>query len=362
MKKSIYTLACCLLCHVFQIQAQESINTSGNNIANATGNMSYSIGQVLYSNYESAAGRIEQGVLNSNVYALQNTLCSSDTLNKAQGMTLKGVDASLVYYASLYLFADNNGNPGLYKFKPSSKTVSNLSSNFTYRKQCGMAEYKGKIYCMGGYTNSGSSNSNEVYDIASNTWQVLSSMPVALNSCKSFTIGNSIYVLGNASNGNQYFYQYNPQTNAYVSLSLPGLSRRDAAYTVYQNKVYMVGGQTANGMYNNVDVYDPATATWVGIAYLPQSLSKAGVSMYDNKLYVFGGMVNDSTYSSNIYAYDFSTSQWNQSGIAAPGVLNPESAQIEQVVYLLGGTQFNGSNSNTQLKYYCRENLCQCMW
>jgi len=262
----------------------------------------------------------------------------------------------------LYLLADNNGNPGLYKFKPSSKTVSNLSANFTYRKQCGLAEYKGKIYCMGGTTNAGSTNSNEVYDIASNTWQVLSNMPVALQSCKSFTIGNYIYVFGNASNGNQYFYQYNPQTNAYVSLSLPGLSRRDAAYTAYQNKLYMVGGHTANGMYNNVDVYDPATATWLGIAYLPQSLSKAGVSVYDNKLYVFGGMVKDSTYSSNIYAYDFSTSQWNQSGIAAPGVLSPESAQIEQVVYLLGGTQFNGNNSNTQLKYFCRENLCQCMW
>jgi N-acetylneuraminic acid mutarotase len=341
--------------------AQESINTAGNTINNAGSSMSYSIGQVFYSNFETAAGKLEQGVLN-NLISNQFTLCSSDTLNQAQGIALTGIESSLVYYANLYLLADNNGNPGLFKFKPSSKTLHTLSTNFTFKKQSALAEYKGKIYCMGGHNNSGSSNSNEVYDIASNTWQVMGNMPVALYACKSFTIGNHIYLMGNTSNGTFYAYQYNPLTNVYTAVSLPSFTRKNAAFTLYQNKIYMVGGTSSFGICNNVDVFDPATGTWNGIAYLPKSLSKAGTSIYDNKMYVFGGTETDSSYSETIFAYDFTTGQWNQSAIAAPGILSPESAQIEQVVYVLGGSQFNGNASNSKLKYYCRENLCQCMW
>ena len=357
-----FALICFSLLSTIQLQAQESVNAAGSNVANNTGSLSYSIGQVFYLQTESASGKLSQGVQQSQ-QSLPVNLCSNDTINTLQGFSLKGVETSLVYYSNLYLLADNNGNPGFFKYKPDSKLLSNLASNFTHRTQCGLAEYKGKIYCMGGQTNTNTGgNLCEAYDIASNTWQQLGNMPVALTTCKSFTLGNAIYVLGNTSNGNSYFYQYNPLSNVYTALSLPIQNRSNAAFTTYQNKLYILGGTAAGTSLNNADVYDPASNTWSSIAYLPQALNSAGAAIYDNKLYVFGGASNNSTYSQNIYVYDFTSAQWSQSAYSAPQVLSPESFLLNEVVYLLGGTLFNGTTVNVQSKYYCKDILCQCMW
>ena len=60
MKKTILTSSCLLLgAFVF---GQTSVNASGGGISNASGSVSYSIGQVAYQSTSNASGSVSQGV------------------------------------------------------------------------------------------------------------------------------------------------------------------------------------------------------------------------------------------------------------------------------------------------------------
>ncbi len=44
------------------VNAQQSVNTTGGDVSNATGSVAYSIGQIAYSSYSDADGNISEGV------------------------------------------------------------------------------------------------------------------------------------------------------------------------------------------------------------------------------------------------------------------------------------------------------------
>ncbi len=51
-----------LMLNINTIQAQESIHTAGGNASSSSGSVSFSIGQVNYTNQSTSAGKISQGV------------------------------------------------------------------------------------------------------------------------------------------------------------------------------------------------------------------------------------------------------------------------------------------------------------
>ena len=51
-----------LLLGVFQAQAQESVATAGGNASGTNGNVSYTVGQVVYKTYTGTTGSVAQGV------------------------------------------------------------------------------------------------------------------------------------------------------------------------------------------------------------------------------------------------------------------------------------------------------------
>lgn len=64
--KTIQFITCCasivLALYTNTIQAQESIHAAGGNATGSSGSVSYSIGQVNYSNQSTSSGKISQGV------------------------------------------------------------------------------------------------------------------------------------------------------------------------------------------------------------------------------------------------------------------------------------------------------------
>jgi hypothetical protein len=95
------------------------------------------------------------------------------------------------------------------------------------RDGLGVAVVNGKIYAIGGFTESGVVGTNEEYDPETDTWTFKKPMPTP---------------------------------------------RQLFAVAVYQNKIYCLGGTTDDSYYSNViDVYDPATDTWVTKPKMPNS-------------------------------------------------------------------------------------------
>ncbi|AZB07756.1 T9SS C-terminal target domain-containing protein [Chryseobacterium sp. G0162] len=65
MKTTFFTLSLFLISFSIQISAQETLNTSGNNMSGSTGNVTATVGQSFYETISSPAGSIAAGVQQS---------------------------------------------------------------------------------------------------------------------------------------------------------------------------------------------------------------------------------------------------------------------------------------------------------
>jgi hypothetical protein len=77
MKKTILT-TCCLVFGGFAF-SQQSMNASGGTISNASGSVSYSIGQVAYQSTSNASGSVSQGV--QQAYQISTLSLEENALN-----------------------------------------------------------------------------------------------------------------------------------------------------------------------------------------------------------------------------------------------------------------------------------------
>jgi energy-converting hydrogenase Eha subunit A len=176
------------------------------------------------------------------------------------------------------------------EYDPTKDTWTLKAPMPTNRSQFGIAAYKNKIYCLGGvYGNAVYSNgvfsyfdvyevaTNEVYDLATNTWE--NKAPI-------------------------------PDSRAGVSAHL------------VDGKIYLLGGNsTAN------DVYDPATDTWAAKAPIPISLYEYGwwtccSAVVDDKIHVVGLGVNVHFH----LVYDPESDNWSSAALWPPGAIYSSSA------------------------------------
>ncbi|AZA93517.1 Por secretion system C-terminal sorting domain [Chryseobacterium nakagawai] len=65
MKTTFFTLSLFLVSFSIQISAQETLNTSGNNMSGSTGNITASVGQSFYETIPSSVGSVTPGVQQS---------------------------------------------------------------------------------------------------------------------------------------------------------------------------------------------------------------------------------------------------------------------------------------------------------
>jgi len=59
-----------LFCATATLNAQQSVNTTGGEISNTNGSVSYSIGQVMYNHIEGEVGSLNQGVQQPHVFTI----------------------------------------------------------------------------------------------------------------------------------------------------------------------------------------------------------------------------------------------------------------------------------------------------
>jgi N-acetylneuraminic acid mutarotase len=90
--------------------------------------------------------------------------------------------------------------------------------------------------------------------------------------------------------------------------------RGEASAVVLDGKIYLIGGFTAFGITNRVEVYDPATKKWKEKAPLPASLHHVGVGVIDKKIYVVGGFEGMMFWDpvKTVWEYNPKLDQWRE--------------------------------------------------
>lgn len=85
---------------------------------------------------------------------------------------------------------------------------------------------------------------------------------------------------------------------------------KNAGSAVWNNKIYIFGGQNLYGYSNDFFEYDPANDTWKKLPDLPERKQTSG-KIVDGVLYIFGGNNGKRNYD-DVYAYNFQESTWTQ--------------------------------------------------
>ncbi|CAG8798905.1 26487_t:CDS:2, partial [Racocetra persica] len=82
---------------------------------------------------------------------------------------------------------------------------------------------------------------------------------------------------------------------------------------VYNDKIYMFGGNDAHRCFNDMWCFDPRTNTWTElscIGFIPSARKFHGAAIVDDVIYVFGGMTQDGKELGDLTAFRISNQRW----------------------------------------------------
>lgn len=261
--------------------------------------------------------------------------------------------------ACLYLFSFTHAVIGQ---EPSDPTGSWRSATPapTKRTEVTAAAVGGKIYVIGGFSKPSLSNLLsltvtplvEEYDPMTDRWSSKTPLPVGLHHAAAATVGNRLFVVGGFSASLfsvwqpvSTLFEYARVSETWIERAPMPTPRGALAVTVFDGKLFAVGGYGTRGNSSAVEIYDPLMDTWSNTAPLPTPRDHLAAATIGNRIYAIGGRLNRD-YRRNLAvteAYDPGTRQWirmadmptPRSGITA-GVLNGW-------IYVLGGEAPEGT-------------------
>ncbi|MBM7845279.1 kelch repeat-containing protein [Herpetosiphon giganteus] len=190
----------------------------------------------------------------------------------------------------------------------------------------------GKLYVIGGFisccTQIDATNLVDVYDLASNTWQRIASIPEAISHAPVVADGTNIYVLGgylgnNPGGSTNHVWKLNTLTNTWTrGIDLP-IARGGAGASIVNRKIYFFGGAVRTaGVFDDTDFGDHymldlslANPTWVTRAPMPNPRNHTAAGVVDGKIYAVGGQHGKAEESANqteVDRYDPATDTWTR--------------------------------------------------
>ena len=208
-----------------------------------------------------------------------------------------------------------------WEYDPVADSWKELAPMPTARGAAVAAEVGGKIYVIGGAGHHPNDkdqagpigpnaphramDTNEVYDVATNTWATRMTMPTARHHAAIGVVNGKIYVLGGrlgainitgASSPTNIVEVYDPAADLWgaAGLRMPN-TRTGYGYATYRGRIFIVGGETYDdrlfSVVRAVDAYDPATNRWEAFPVLPMARHGVNVGVIGNRLIVAGGHI-----------------------------------------------------------------------
>ena len=268
--------------------------------------------------------------------------------SSVQGATVNGL---------FYAVGGNDGHdtPVVEAYNPATDAWSSVASlnasNYggdTGRYAGSAVGVNGKVYMMGGWTNSPPlpSNTLSIYNPGTNSWSSGPTIPGSgYTACsEAAAIGSKIYLL-NACNGYSGYVQqlsiFDTANNAWTTGPSAPRNHNAGLGAALNGKFYVVGGNDG-GYQPQLDVYDPATGAWTTVGSMPVNLWSMAGDVINGKWYIVGGSNPTGNYNNSVWIYDPATNTWT-SGPPAPTVRSgAAAAAINGKLYVTGGSNFSG--------------------
>ncbi len=214
-----------------------------------------------------------------------------------------------------------------------------------------LAEADGKIYVMGGYPNTGvSSRTVQVYDIASNSWQLGPQLPQPNNHGMAGAVNGKIYIIGGQTTNDQQgatavnqVYELDPAKGTWVEKKPMPTARSGGVAVVHAGKIYVAGGRVPRG--NDFAVYDPAINEWEALPPMPNQRNHLAGAAINGRIHVVGGRLGNglSPIKSDAHeVFDPQTKTWTTASPMLRGRSGMNSVVAKGCFHVWGGEAPSG--------------------
>jgi len=143
-------------------------------------------------------------------------------------------------------------------------------------------------------------------------WQELADLPTARSGLAVAVYENQIYAIGGemAQGVTGVMEQYDVATDTWITLTSKPVPVADVNAAVIGGKIYIPGGRLASGgMTDVLESYDPRRGQWERCTPLPVALSGYALVAFEGQLYIFGGW-DGQKFLASVYEYDPGQDKW----------------------------------------------------
>ena len=265
--------------------------------------------------------------------------------------------SSVVVDGKIFVFGGSSqkshSNKNTYMYDPYKNEWSSKADMPRERTDSAAVAIGKKIYVIGGAYQD-STKTIDIYDVESDTWSEtpinIPNLAVTKGDISASVVNDKIYIL--ATNKSPYqehnFYSYDTKTDKWQQLKMfpqqfTGMSMSE----VINNKIYVTGGERTVSNSKNAQVYEYNIETnqWV------QTKSKlkfyqlgAAFTTYQGKLFMVGGQYDDdrsSPISPYSQYYDVDSNSVKKSISELPEARVGSSAvTLDGTIYIIGGRNF----------------------
>lgn len=194
-------------------------------------------------------------------------------------------------------------------YDPAAKSWTRLPDLPQPRGDLGVAIADRRLVAVGGQSAGQVLKSVSVFDLTTNAWAGLPDMGAARHGMAVDAVGQAVFAIGGSSEVGD-----GQATSSAEALQLPARRIQPAAqwrslpdaptprlmtaWTVLDDKIWIVGGLRDGVALSTVESYDPRAGTWQTQPPLPVPLHHAAAATYHGEVVVLGGASSDLTQAS----------------------------------------------------------------
>jgi N-acetylneuraminic acid mutarotase len=254
-----------------------------------------------------------------------------------------GVEAldGKIYFVGGY--TDSSNYDITERYDPLSNTWENLANISVARKGVACEVLAGKLYAIGGE----GLTSVEMFDPSNGSWSTGVSLPSEVNRGTAITVNGKIYLIGGRNASSQRINQvlsFDPSISQWSTKANMPTAREAIKPVWFENRIWAIGGYDGSPL-NLVESYDPTTDTWQVEASLTKPRNWPVAWVANGRIYVGGGH-NGSYYLNSIEVYDSRTKQWASAGNFPENKHAADAVVLNDKAYVVAGATASGVYSN----------------
>ena len=209
------------------------------------------------------------------------------------------------------------------------------------------AAVTGKIYVVGGVTDTAVLADNQVYNPIANTWSTAAALPLTTFDGGIAVVNGILYIFGGSQDGStctNAVWAYKPKTNTWSAKAAMQTARCSNYTAVEKNIIFVVGGAVPpSDRLNTVESYNPATNTWTEEAPLLVGKSETSVGLVGTTIVAADGYTASGDTGDN-EGYSATANSWKS--LASDPTARHEACtgSVGGKLYLAGGSNNSGTS------------------